>query len=283
MKPTTIVITGANTGIGAACALLLARPGAHVVLACRSEERTAPVLARVRDKGATASFLRLDLGDLAQSSGAGAELARRHETIDFLINNAGLGGGRGLTADGYELAFGTNHLGHFAFTLPVLARVSRARGRIVNVSSGNHRHAKGIPWDRLRERTRSISGMAEYGVSKLCNILFTAELRRRTPGITAVSMNPGRIASDIWRSVPPPFRSMLPTLLAMKPVEVGGGYLVHAAEVALEGKDAPIYFDKGEARDTNPLALREDLAAQLWAYSEEAVARVCASAEEAAA
>ena len=185
----TIVITGANTGIGAACALLLARPGAHVVLACRSEERTAPVLARVCEKGATASFLQLDLGDLAQSSAAGAELARRHGAIDLLINNAGLAGGRGLTSDGYELAFGTNHLGHFAFTLPVLARISRARGRIVNVSSGNHRRAKGIPWQRLREPTRSLSGMAEYGISKLCNILFTAELRRRTHGISAVSMN----------------------------------------------------------------------------------------------
>jgi hypothetical protein len=86
-------------------------------------------------------------------------------------------------------------------------------------------------------------------------------------------MNPGRIASDIWRSVPQPFRSVLPTLLAMKPVEIGGGYLAHAAEVALEGDDAPIYFDKGQAKATNPLAHREDLAAQLWDYSAAAVAR----------
>jgi retinol dehydrogenase-12 len=278
----TIVITGSNTGIGAACALLLARPGVHLVLACRSEEKAAPVLARVQEKGATASFLRLDLGDLARSSAAGATLAQQHETIDLVINNAGLGGRRGLTADGYELAFGTNHLGHFAFTLPLVSRVARAAGRVVNVASGNHRHAKDVPWDQLRVPTRSISGMSEYGVSKLCNVLFTAELRRRVPGITAVSMNPGRIASDIWRSVPQPFRSILPTLLAMKPVEVGGGYLVHAAEVALEGDDAPLYFDKGHAKATNPLALREDLAAQLWDYSADALARACPGAAQAA-
>jgi NAD(P)-dependent dehydrogenase (short-subunit alcohol dehydrogenase family) len=280
--PSIVVITGSNTGIGAACALLLAKPAVHLVLACRSEERTSPVLERIRATGATASFLRLDLGDLAQATSAGETLAQQHESIDLVINNAGLAGRRGLTADGYELAFGTNHLGHFAFTLPVLSRVERAGGRIVNVASGNHRHVKhDLPWDHLRERTRSVSGMAEYGVSKLCNILFTAELRRRARTITAVSMNPGRIASDIWRSVPQPFRSVLPTLLAMKPVEVGGRYLAHAAKVALEGEDAPIYFDKGNATATNPLALREDLAAQLWDYSAEAVAR--ATAESAAA
>jgi len=268
MRPRrTIVITGSNTGIGAACALLLAKPGVHLVLACRSEARTTPVLERIRETGATAAFLRLDLSDLAQTSAAGETLAQQHDAIDLVINNAGLAGQRGLTADGYELAFGTNHLGHFAFTRTVLSRVERARGRIVNVSSGNHRHPKDIPWEQLRVRTRSISGMAEYGVSKLCNVLFTAELRRRAPNITAVSMNPGRIASDIWRSVPQPFRSVLPTLLAMKPVEVGGRYLAHAAEVGLEGDDAPLYFDKGIATATNPLALREDLAAQLWDYS----------------
>jgi NAD(P)-dependent dehydrogenase (short-subunit alcohol dehydrogenase family) len=270
----TIVITGANTGIGAACALLLARPGVHLVLACRSEQRTAAVLEQVRDEGAQASFLRLDLGDLAEACAAGETLARRHEAIDLVINNAGLAGRRGLTADGYELAFGTNHLGHFGFTLPLLPGVVRARGRIVNVSSGSHRHAKELSFEALRTPTRSRSGMAEYGVSKLCNILFTAELRRRTPEITAVCMNPGRIASDIWRSVPQPFRSVLPTLLAMKPVEVGGKYLVHAATVPLDGKAPPIYLDKGDASATNPLATREDLAAELWDYSAEAIARV---------
>lgn len=279
----TIVITGSNTGIGAACALLLARPGVHLVLACRSEDKTAPVLDRLRAKGATASFLRLDLSDLAQATAAGVGLAERHETIDVLINNAGLAGRRGLTQDGYELAFGTNHLGHFAFTDPLLAPLARARGRVVNVSSGNHRHPKRLPWSELRVSTPSVSGMAEYGVSKLCNVLFTAELRRRAPAITSVSMNPGRIASDIWRSVPQPFRFVLPQLLAMKPVEVGGRHLVHAAEVSLEGDAAPIYFDKGVAKAPNPLSLDEHLAAQLWRYSRDAIAHVADQPSDAAA
>ncbi len=270
----TIVITGANTGIGAACAVQLARPGTHLVLACRSEEKTRPVLEQLREKGATASFLALDLADLARAASAGEALAAKHGAIDLLVDNAGLGGKKGLTADGYELAFGTNHLGHFAFTTPLVGAVVRARGRIVVVSSGNHLKAtKGIPFADLQRPTQSFSGMPEYGVSKLCNVLFTAELRRRYPEISAVSMNPGSIASDIWRTVPQPLRAVLPFLLSMKPVEVGGEYLVHACEVALDGPDAPIYFHKGEPKAANPLALREDLAAELWAYSEDAVAR----------
>jgi retinol dehydrogenase 12 len=278
----TLVITGSNTGIGAAAAVLLARPGVHVVLACRSEGKAAPMLARVREKGAEASFLGLDLGSVARATAAAEELLKRVGQIDLLVNNAGLGGTRGLTADGFELAFGTNHLGHFAFTLPLLGALERARGRIVNVSSGNHRRPTEIPWPSLRKPTRSVSGMPEYGVSKLCNVLFTAELRRRNPRITAVSMNPGRIASDIWRSVPQPFRWVLPTLLAMKPVEIGGERLVHAAEVALDGEGAPLYFDKGAPAPANPLALSRELAAELWAYSEEAVRSVMRSGDEAA-
>lgn len=277
MKPLqTIVITGSNTGIGAACALQLARPGVHLVLACRSEEKTRPVLEAVRAKGATAAFLRLDLGDIAASAAAGEELARRHVAIDLLVNNAGLGGHHGTTKDGYEIQFGTNHLGHFAFTMPLLPSVAKARGRIVNVSSGNHLKATGIPWALLEQPTRSATGMTEYGVSKLCNVLFTAELRRRYPSIGAVSMNPGRIASDIWRKIPQPFRAIMPTLLAMKPVEVGGEYLVHACEVALDGDDAPIFFHKGAPKAANPLAHSEDLAAELWDYSAKAVARASA-------
>jgi len=280
----TVVITGANTGIGAACALQLAKEGTHLVLACRSEEKAQPVLAAVREKGATAAFLRLDLGSVAASAKAGEELARTEPSIDLLVNNAGLGGHHGTTADGYEIQFGTNHLGHFAFSMPVLPNVVAARGRVVNVASGNHLKAKqGIPWDELREPTKTFTGMDEYGVSKLCNVLFTAELRRRYPSIKAVSMNPGSIASDIWRKIPQPFRAIFPWLLSMKSVEVGGAYLVHACDVALENDDAPIYFCKGAPKAANPLALREDLAAQLWDYSEKAVARIVAPARATAA
>ena len=278
----TIVITGANTGIGAACALAMAAPGVHLVLACRSAEKTEPVLEAVRAAGARATFLALDLSDLERASAAGHELARAHGSVDLLLNNAGLAGQRGITKDGFELAFGVNHLGHFAFTLPLLPALTAAGGRVVNVASGNHYNAHDIPWSRLTEATRSFTGLPEYAVSKLANVLFTAELRRRHPTIGAVSMNPGRIQSDIFRRMPAPLFAVLRLVLPMKPVEVGGERLVHAATVPLEGDGAPLYFHKQAPRAANPAALREDLAAELWAYSLRAVAAACAKPAAAA-
>ncbi|MFO0666493.1 MAG: SDR family NAD(P)-dependent oxidoreductase [Polyangiaceae bacterium] len=284
MNRTTILVTGANTGIGRACAEQLAAPGIRLVLACRSREKTEPVLDEVRKRGAEAEFLKLDLGDLSGAAEAGRAFARANDTLDVLINNAGLAGSRGTTRDGYELAFGTNHLGHFAFTLPLLpllekrASSGRGTGRIVNVSSGNHLRCSGIDFDALRTSTKSRTGLPEYGVSKLANVLFTAELRRRHPNITSVSMNPGRIASDVWRSAPPFVFSIMKLVLPMGTVETGGATLVHAMNVTAEpGEDLPLFFNKQKPQAANPLAHSEDLASKLWAYSEEAVAAAMAS------
>jgi NAD(P)-dependent dehydrogenase (short-subunit alcohol dehydrogenase family) len=268
----TIVITGANTGIGAACAVAMAAPDVHLVLACRSAEKTAPVLQAIRAAGGKASFHALDLSDVRAAAAAGRELAAEHGTLDLLINNAGLAGQRGRTKDGWELAFGVNHLGHFAFTLPLLPSLEAAEGRVVNVSSGNHYKAKAIPWARLSSATRSYTGLPEYGVSKLCNVLFTAELRRRHPRITAVSMNPGRIATDIFRRMPAPLFAMVKVVLPMASVEVGGARLKHVATVALPAGDAPLYFDRETPRPVNPLGLREELATALWDFSVKALA-----------
>ena len=281
----TIIITGANTGIGAACAVAMAGAyqDVHLVLACRSEEKTLPVLEAVRAAGGRASFLALDLADIERTTAAANDFARTHGRLDMLLNNAGLGGQRGITKNGFELAFGVNHLGHFAFTLPLLPALEAAKGRVVNVSSGNHFNAAEIPWAKLTQATRSYTGLPEYAVSKLCNVLFTAELRRRYPSITSVSMNPGRIESDIFRRMPAPLFALLKLVAPMKPVTVGGARLVHAATVPLDGEDAPLYFDKGTPRTENPAARREDLAKELWDYSLRAIATTSAPEGRAAA
>lgn len=287
-----VLITGSNTGIGAACALQLAKLAAeagsaasastHIFLACRSAAKAAPVIEAVKATGARASFLELDLADIAQADGAARAFAREHETLDLLVNNGGVGGQRGLTKNGYEMHFGVNHLGHFAFTMPLLRPLENARGRIVNVSSGNHLKARSIPWEGLRETTKSYAGLPEYGVSKLCNVLFTAELRRRRSLITSVSMNPGPIASDIWRRMPGPLYAVFKLLRGLETVDVGGARLVHSTRVPCSGADAPLYFHLDQPRAANPLALREDLAAELWAFSERAVMNVIASSGDAA-
>lgn len=277
----TILITGANTGIGRACAEQLASPGVRLVLACRSRERTEPVLEELRKRGATADFLPLDLGDLESATNAARAFARDHASLDVLINNAGLAGTRGVTKDGYELAFGTNHLGHFAFTMPLLPLLEASKGCIVNVSSGNHYRAKNIDFAALRTSTKSRTGLPEYSTSKLANVLFTAELRRRYPNISSASMHPGRIASDVWRSVPSFLRPMLKLVLPMESVETGGAALVNAMRAAesASGETLPLYFHKLNPRAANPAALREDLAAKLWDYSAEAIARISTPSE----
>ncbi|HSY20977.1 MAG TPA: SDR family NAD(P)-dependent oxidoreductase, partial [Polyangiaceae bacterium] len=181
LEGTFIVVTGANTGIGRATAIALARRGASLVLGCRSEEKTRPVLDEIRACGnGSAEFVPLDLSSLESVRAAAARILGIARPIDRLVNNAGMAGQRGLTRDGFELAFGTNHLGHFLLTMllyPALRRADRAR--IVNVSSQAHYDVSGIDFDAVRQRTKSITGVHEYGVSKLANVLFTKELARR--------------------------------------------------------------------------------------------------------
>src|SRR6478752_3843478 len=111
------LVTGANTGIGKATAHALAQEGAQVVLACRSEEKTLPVVEEIKAAtgNAAVSFLPLDLGDLAAVKASAERYLDQAERLDVLVNNAGVAGQRGLTVDGFELTFGVNHLGHFLF------------------------------------------------------------------------------------------------------------------------------------------------------------------------
>ena len=139
--------------------------------------------------------LALDLSDLASVRAAAEQLIARGGRIDGLINNAGVAGARGQTRNGFELAFGVNHLGHFLFTRLLEARLREsAPARVVNVSSEAHRRINGIDFAALREPTKTRTGLYEYGVSKLCNILFTREIARRWAGsgITGVRAPPRR-------------------------------------------------------------------------------------------
>ena len=156
-------------------------------------------------------FLALDLADLASVRAAAAAFLALDEPLHVLINNAGVAGRRGLTRDGFELIFGVNHLGHFAFTAALLDSLISSRARIVNVASDAHYQATGIDFDRLHRPARSVAAMREYAVSKLCNVLFTEELARRLAGtgVTAYALHPGVVASDIWRRVPWPVRPLV--------------------------------------------------------------------------
>jgi NAD(P)-dependent dehydrogenase (short-subunit alcohol dehydrogenase family) len=269
----TYVVTGANTGIGKETVRALASRGARVVLAARSADKTRPVITELAKATGNdrLEFLALDLADLASVRKAAAELLARDLPIHGLINNAGLAGVRGQTKDGFELAFGTNHLGHFLFTRLLLDRV-RASGpaRIVNVSSASHYSAKGIDWDALKKPTRSTTGMPEYAVSKLANVLFTRELAKRLPAseVTTYSLHPGVIASDIWSRRVPRFLAAIPKLFMRSTADGAKTTLYCATSPACASETGRYYTDEKEKRPSR-LAHDDGLAAELWKRSEE--------------
>jgi retinol dehydrogenase 12 len=269
----TFVITGANTGIGKVTALELARHGAHVILACRSKDKTAAVIDEIkRDTGnQNVEFVALDLGDLASVRMCAKELLDRKIAIHGLVNNAGLAGVRGTTKDGFEVQFGTNHLGHYLFTRLLLDRIAESGpARIINVASASHYQAKGIDWSALREKTRTRTAMREYAVSKLSNVLFTKELARRLDKtkVTTYAVHPGVVATDVWRKVPSPVRWMIKKFMITP--EQGAEASLRCATAPELASETGLYYDVG-GKEKKPARLADDadLAKTLWQKSAE--------------
>ncbi|WP_322755932.1 oxidoreductase [Frankia sp. Cas3] len=200
----TVVITGANGGIGLETAKVFAARGASVVLACRDRGKAMATAAAL--PGGNVTTVGLDLGSLASIRHAAEELRSRHSRLDLLINNAGLMmPPLGHTEDGFELQIGINHLGHFALTGLLLDRLLTTPGsRIVTVSSSAHRQGR-IDIDDLHFQRRRYKPTTAYSQSKLANLLFTYELQRRLTAAAAnpiaVALEPGIISTGLQRHV----------------------------------------------------------------------------------
>lgn len=267
------LVTGANTGIGRATVVDLARRGAAVVLACRSEERTRPVLDELREIAADPErirFVALDLASFASVRRAADAFRELDLPLDVLINNAGLAGHKGTTEDGFELTFGVNHLGHFLLTALLADKlIAAAPARVVTVASKAHYRAKGIDYEAVRTRTSSMTGLSEYGVSKLANVLFSAELGRRLGdrGVSTYSLHPGVIASDIWRRLPGPLRGLARAF--MKSNEEGAQTTLHCACSDAAASETGLYYSDAAVKRPSRLAGDLDLAAELWTRSAE--------------
>src|SRR6266567_7449060 len=268
----TIVVTGANSGLGAVTASELARAGAHVVLACRDTakgERAAAVMA-----GST-EVRRLDLADLASVR----EFAARVGEIAVLVNNAGvMATPLRRTRDGFELQIGTNHLGHFALTALLLDRIS---DRVVTVSSGGHRLGR-IHLDDLNWEQRRYQRWLAYGQAKLANLLFTYELQRRlaAAGSTrkALAAHPGYAATNLQshtESIQDRLMSTTNRLLAQS-AEMGALPTLYAATVpdlpggSFVGPDG-LLEQRGHPHIVTAAGRAYDEGAQkrLWEISEE--------------
>ncbi|HEX3596059.1 MAG TPA: SDR family oxidoreductase [Polyangiaceae bacterium] len=268
------LVTGANTGIGLVTARELAARGARVFIACRSVERARPAIETIlHDTGKTVEALPLDLGDFASVRGAAKAFLETGAPLHLLINNAGLAGVRGLSRSGFEVAFGVNHLGHFLLTQLLRERLEQSgSGRIVNVASKAHYDVEEFPWDSLTRKTRTITAVPEYGVSKLANVLFSVALAKRLAGtgVTTYSLHPGVIASDVWRKVPWPIRPLIK--MGMISTEEGAKTTLYCATSPEVGGHSGLYYDSCHAKEPSALARDPELAERLFTESERWVA-----------
>jgi len=269
----TVLVTGANSGIGFETARVLAEKGAGVVLACRNPDKGREALSRVTGD---ATLMALDLASLESVAAFAEAFAARFDALDLLVNNAGvMVPPFGRTADGFETQFGTNHLGHFALTARLLPMLKdRPGARIVTISSMAHRWGR-MDFGNLNAEKRYRAWPA-YGQSKLANLLFTYELERRLraagAGAIAVAAHPGWTATNLQGDglfmracnrvlAMEPLAGALPTLMAATDPDVRGGDYV--------GPDGPFGLRGAPTKVASTKASHDPEAARrLWEVSE---------------
>lgn len=255
------MITGPSSGIGLASALEMARRGYHVVAAGRSKERTMKVVHSIRDNGGSAEFIYLDLASLESCARAAREFARSGRSLDILINNAGVGGQRGLTRDGFEINFGVNHLGHFLLTNGLFGTF-RPGMRIVVVSSEMHRRVNGIAFGELRDKSGLLDALPAYAASKLANILFARHLARLRPDLRTYSLHPGLADTNIFPPIARPF------FRNKEPASEAARTSVWCATSDDVANQTGLYYTRMQIREPSAAAQDDDLARELWERSE---------------
>jgi NAD(P)-dependent dehydrogenase (short-subunit alcohol dehydrogenase family) len=274
MNDKTVVVTGANQGIGRVTAKELARMGARVALVCRNAEKGQAVVREIEAAGGKAELVVADLSIQDEVRKAGRELREKLETIDVLVNNAGvLVTERRVTKDGIEETLALNHLAYFLLTHELLEPLTKAKSaRIVNVSSRAHLRAKPNLDDI--QFSRGYSMITAYSHSKLLNVLFTYELARRLEGtnVTANCLHPGVIASGFAQTyggfVATLAKLARPFLMTTEEGAKTQIYLASSPEVAgVTGR----YFDRCKAVRSSSASYDVDTQTRLWEISEKLV------------
>jgi len=281
MQGKTVLITGANSGIGKETAVALARAGATVVFTSRDPEKGEQAAADIRQRsGADVTLMPLDLASFPSIRALAAGFLQRYDELHVLINNAGLIlTERTETEQGFETTFGVNHLGHFLLTQLLLDRVkTSAPARIINVASNAHRFARGgLDFDDL-QLTNSYGGMQAYTRSKLANIYFTRELARRLEdsGVTVNAVHPGVVATGFARDGDA--KGLVPWLMGLtrpfyRSPEKGAQTSIFVASSAeLDGVTGKYFANSKETRPTS-VAQDDEAARRLWTASEELIAQ----------
>jgi len=269
-----ILITGTTSGIGWETAIELAKRDCNLFLANRSKEKTDALIHKITEIAphVKVTYLPIELDDLQSVKNAASQFLALNEPLDLLINNAGLLGKKGLTKDGYEVAFGTNHLGHFLLTqLLRPALLKSPTPRILNLASNAHRSAEFYGWDDLRTPTKSEEGYPEYGFSKVCNMLHMQEIAQREEykGVKAYSVHPGVILTEIWRHTSPPAR-LIESTTFLKNANEGCQNTLFCAFTQEDFPNGSFIVTK-KPSDVSEMVKDKNLQKELWEFSMKAV------------
>ncbi len=279
MNMKTAIVTGASSGIGLETARGLAGQGWKVIMASRDPVKTEAAAARLQQETGRGQLIpmELNLASFAAVRAFAKSFLAQHETLDVLINNAGVyTSDFQLTEDGFELQIGVNHLGHFLLTQLLREHLSQSEDpRLVVVSSISHLKGR-IDFDSFRQIQGTYKGLQAYEQSKLANVLFTTEHARRFPGITANCLHPGAVRTPIANKHSKWYVSLAWTLLKplmITPQKGARTSLFLATAPEIKGRSGGYYDDKQRKRNLVPHARDEEMAKRLWEYSEEAVGR----------
>jgi NAD(P)-dependent dehydrogenase (short-subunit alcohol dehydrogenase family) len=274
-KNSVAVVTGANSGMGKAISTELARTGAVVVMLCRSKERGEAALKEVKELSGSSNveLMTCDLGSIKSIENFCMEFKKKYNRLNVLVNNAGvILPGWHQTAEGYELQFGVNHLGHFLLTNRLLELlITSAPSRIVNVASGAHKIGK-IHFDDVNLK-KNYTLWRAYAQSKLANILFTYELAERLKGteVTANCLHPGAVATSMGVNRDTGFGTFITGMLKpfFQTAEQGAEttiYLATSKEVeGITGK----YFYRKRPITSSKVSYDKVVSKRLWELSEE--------------
>jgi retinol dehydrogenase-13 len=277
MQNKIVIVTGANSGMGLATTIELAKLGAHVIMACRSRERGLQALAEAMKQSGSnrIELMILDLSSLASIHSFAQTFKAKHDRLDVLINNAGVVSlKRGTTKDGFELTMGVNHLGHFLLTNLLLDELIHAQqGRIINVSSGAHKSGAINFQDPYL--TKGYNVWKGYANSKLANILFTKQLATRLNGtnVTVNSLHPGAVGTHIGINRETGFGKSVWALIRPLFLTAAQGsetaiYLAASDEGSTVTGE---YFYKKKIAPISSKAGNLQLAEQFWIWSEREV------------
>lgn len=272
----TVLITGANTGIGKETAVDLARRGARVILACRDMDRANKAAAEIKKRSGNDNVVvkKLDLASLQSVRQLAKDVLASEERLDVLINNAGvMSCPKWQTEDGFEMQFGVNHLGHFLLTNCLLDLLKKSSpSRIVNVSSLAHERGQ-IYFDDIN-LDKDYNPWKSYRQSKLANVLFTRELAKRLhgTGVTTYSLHPGVIRTELgrhfWPQIPLWKRVIYtPLMFFIKSPKEGAQTTIYCAVEESLQNESGLYYSDCSPKTAAPQGLDDEAAKKLWDVS----------------